>query len=63
MLRKIPTTAVPLSISEILKGFKSFFGRKSYIGSLNTNLQGTWDQTMPFHLTVVLPLYIISKGA
>ena len=31
MLRKIPTTAVPLSIFEILKGFKSYFGNKSYI--------------------------------
>lgn len=31
MLRKIPTTAVPLSIFEVLRGFKSFFGNKSYI--------------------------------
>lgn len=31
MLRKIPTTAVPLSIFEILKGCKSYFGNKSYI--------------------------------
>ncbi|OHB46697.1 MAG: hypothetical protein A2106_03285 [Planctomycetes bacterium GWF2_40_8] len=37
MLRKIPTTAVPLSISEILKGFKSFFGKKSYIEEFEHN--------------------------
>ncbi len=31
MLKKIPTTAVPLSIFEIVKGLKSFLGQKSYI--------------------------------
>ena len=31
MLKKIPTTAVPLSIFEIVKGFRSFFGNRSYI--------------------------------
>jgi len=31
LLKKIPTTAVPLSIFEIAKGFRSFFGNKSYI--------------------------------
>lgn len=37
MLRKIPTTAVPLSIFEILKGFKSFLGSKSYIEEFEQN--------------------------
>jgi perosamine synthetase len=37
LLRKIPTTAVPLSIFEILKGFKSFFGKKSYIEEFEQN--------------------------
>ena len=37
MLKKIPTTAVPLSIFEILKGFKSYFGNKSYIEEFEQN--------------------------
>ncbi len=37
MLRKIPTTAVPLSIFEVLRGFKSFFGNKSYIKEFESN--------------------------
>ncbi len=37
MLRKIPTTAVPLSIFEVLKGFKSFFGKKSYIDEFESS--------------------------
>ena len=37
MLKKIPTTAVPLSIVEILKGFKSYFGNKSYIEEFEQN--------------------------
>ena len=37
MFRKIPTTAVPLSIFEVLKGFKSFFGNKSYIKEFESN--------------------------
>ncbi|KHE93346.1 MAG: DegT/DnrJ/EryC1/StrS family aminotransferase [Candidatus Scalindua rubra] len=37
MLRKIPTTAVPLSIFEILKGFKSYFGNNPYIEEFEQN--------------------------
>jgi perosamine synthetase len=37
LLRKIPTTAVPLSIFEVLRGFKSFFGNKSYIKEFESN--------------------------
>ena len=37
MLRKIPTTAVPLSIFEVLRGFKSFFGNKSYVKEFESN--------------------------
>ena len=37
MLRKIPTTAVPLSIFEVLRGFKSFFGNRSYIKEFESN--------------------------
>ncbi len=37
MLKKIPTTAVPLSIFEILKGFKSFCGSNSYIKEFEQN--------------------------
>ncbi len=31
MIKKIPTTAVPLSIFEIARGFRSFFSRKPFI--------------------------------
>jgi dTDP-4-amino-4,6-dideoxygalactose transaminase len=37
LLRKIPTTAVPLSMFEVLRGFKSFFGNKSYINEFESN--------------------------
>ena len=37
LLKKIPTTAVPLSIVEILRGFKSFLGNKSYIKEFEQN--------------------------
>ena len=37
MLRKIPTTAVPLSIFEVFRGFKSFFGNKSHIKEFESN--------------------------
>jgi len=37
LLRKIPTTAVPLSIFEVLRGVKSFFGNKSYIKEFESN--------------------------
>jgi perosamine synthetase len=37
LLRKIPTTAVPLSIFEVLRGFKSFFRNKSYIKEFESN--------------------------
>jgi len=37
LLRKIPTTAVPLSIFEVLRGFKSFFGNKSYVKEFESN--------------------------
>jgi len=63
LLRKIPTTAVPLSIFEILKGFKSYFGNRSYIEEFEQNFAGYMGSNHAFSFNkCTTSIYIFLKA-
>ena len=63
MLKKIPTTAVPLSIFEIVKGFRSFFGNKSYIEEFEREFAGYMGSSHAFSFNkCTTSIYIFLKA-
>jgi dTDP-4-amino-4,6-dideoxygalactose transaminase len=63
LLRKIPTTAVPLSIFEVLRGFKSFLRKKSYIEEFENSFAGYMGSKYAFaSSSCTASIYIFLKA-